>query len=57
MANKGTGSTRNPREIRVSTFRKSLRTNWFKIPDSPLETGQVWQEWLKDFKEETEYIF
>ena len=49
-------STSNPSEIWVSTFGKSLRINLFKIPDNPLETGWAWQEWLEDFKEETEYF-
>ena len=31
-------------EIQVSTFRKSLRINSFKIPENPLETGWEWQK-------------
>ena len=53
---KRTNNTNNPTEIQVSTFGKSFILNSFKIPDNPLETGRAWQQWLKDFKEETEYF-
>ena len=54
---KGTHSTSNPTEIQVSTFRKSLRLNSFKILENPLlETGRAWQAWREDLKEETEYF-
>ena len=56
VPNEGTGSTSNPTEIRVSTFGTSFRINSFKIPHNPQETCRAWQEWFKDFEEETEYF-
>ena len=44
-----------PHKIRVPTSRKVLKIQPFCISQNQQEIGRAWKEWLKDFKEETEY--
>ena len=50
------GHAPNPTEIRVLSVGKSLKIEPFKIPENPLEVGQVWKEWIEDFEDETSYF-
>ena len=49
--------TLNLTEIRVLSIRKSLKIEPFKIPANHLEVGRAWRERIKDFKDETLYVF
>ena len=46
----------NPTEISVFSAGKSLKIEPFKIPESPLEIGRAWKEWIEDFEEEMSYF-
>ena len=50
------GHAPNPAEIRVLSVGKSLKIEPFKIPETPLEVGGAWREWIEDFEDETSYL-
>ena len=53
LADRGNDS----REFRVIyNSRENLKMDPFNILDNHLEIGWAWQEWIKDFEEETSYF-